>query len=123
MRDFIITIKADDENAVELIRRATEAVACIGWDDQATVSIEAVEVFEDDAPEYLSGYELEPGLLDGDLYVIAGTGPDEGLYWNNTDGWVDRIRHAETFVAAELDLIDLPQGGAWKSLDFLPEMR
>lgn len=61
MRDFIITIKADDENAVELVRRATEAVACIGWDDQATVSIEAVEAFHYGPDDYLAGYELEPG--------------------------------------------------------------
>ena len=124
MRTYIITIETDEDDAPELVRRITEAAACIGWDDQATVSIEAVESFESgDDPEYLAGYELEPGLLDGDLFVIAGVGPDEGLYWSNTDGWVSRIRHAETFTDAERDLINLPQGGEWKPLDFLPEMR
>jgi len=62
MNTYIITIETDDEDADALVRRATEAVALIGWDDQATVSIEAVEANHYAHDRYLAGYELEPGL-------------------------------------------------------------
>lgn len=114
MRDFTITIKTDDENAVELVRRATEAVACIGWDDQATVSIEAVEEhkYHLDRGTYLAGYELEPGLEVEWLIRQIQDEDGETLYWSNENGW-GSIDDATLFTSEERSCYSLPQGGEW----------
>lgn len=68
-RSFAIKISTDFPGAVEAVREATRKLAEeVGWGDDCTTSVEAVEVHGSGlwggAPTYLAGYEMEPG--DGD---------------------------------------------------------
>ena len=45
-------------------------------------------------------------------YVVRSVDDDEGVFWNNEQGWVDR-ECATVFSAREMAQFNLPLGGEW----------
>ena len=62
MRTFAILIESDHPDAADIVREATEKVACqIDWGGNNSARIEAVERHEDELDEHLASYDMEPG--------------------------------------------------------------
>ena len=61
-RTFAILIESDHPDAADIVREATEKVACqIDWGGNNSARIEAVERREDELDEHLASYDMEPG--------------------------------------------------------------
>ncbi len=64
-------------------------------------------------------YNTLPTYNEAEAYVISlvdPPDPDEPLYWNNEDGWVDWIS-ATVFTQNERDRFNLPvDGSAWEQV-------